>query len=154
MSALTTNGASTRTPRATGSTLAYETDESLRKGAGWLLFAGIMFLIAGSLNIIWGIAAISGSHFFVANATFILSGLNTWGWVALGFGALELLAALSIWRGGSFGRWFGIAVGCFAAVLAMMMIPAYPFWSLTLVAIDLLVIYGLAAYGGKPELSP
>ena len=117
------------------------------------LFAAIMFVIAGSLNIIWGIAAVSSSHFFVANATFILSDLNTWGWVAIGFGALELLAALSIWRGGSFGRWFGIAVGCVAAVLAMMMIPAYPFWSLTLVAIDLLVIYGLAAYGGKPELS-
>ncbi|MGZ6651793.1 MAG: DUF7144 family membrane protein, partial [Solirubrobacteraceae bacterium] len=97
---------------------------------------------------------VSSSHFFVANASFILSDLNTWGWIAIAFGAIEFLAALSIWRGGAFGRWFGIFVAGLAVIAAMMMIPAYPFWALTLVAIDLLVIYGLAAYGGKPELAP
>jgi hypothetical protein len=89
----------------------------------------------------------------VANASFILSDLNTWGWIAIAFGTIEFLAAFSIWRGGAFGRWFGIFVAGLAVIAAMMMIPAYPFWSLTLVAIDLLVIYGLVAYGGKPELA-
>jgi hypothetical protein len=112
-----------------------------------------MFVLAGSLNIIWGIAALSSSHFFVANATFIISSLNTWGWIAIVFGAFELVAALSIWRGGEIGRWFGMAVAGFAALAAMMTIPAYPLWALTLVVIDLLVIYGLAVYGGKPELT-
>jgi hypothetical protein len=60
------------------------------------------------------------------------------------------LAAASIWSGGAFGRWFGVVVAGVSAVLAMM-IPAYPFWSLTLVAIAFLVIYGLVAGGGKPE---
>lgn len=153
MPTLTTNGASTKTPRTTDSTPAYATVESPYKGAGWVLFAGIMLAIAGSLNFIWGIAAVSSSHFFVANASFILSDLNTWGWIAIAFGTIEFLAAFSIWRGGAFGRWFGIFVAGLAVIAAMMMIPAYPFWSLTLVAIDLLVIYGLVAYGGKPELA-
>jgi hypothetical protein len=112
-----------------------------------------MFAVAASLNIIWGIAALSSSHFFVANAHYILSDLNTWGWVAIGFGAAEALAALSIWRGGSFGRWFGIIVAGFAVLVAMVSIPAYPFWSLTLVALYILVIYGLAAYGGSRALT-
>ena len=152
MSALRTNGA--RTERAdVGPALTYETEEPSYKGAGWIVFATAMFVIAACLNIIWGIAAVSSSHFFVANAHYILSDLNTWGWVVMGFGAVEALAALSIWRGGSFGRWFGIAVASIAAVVAMVTIPAYPFWSLTLVALYILVVYGLAAYGGKPALA-
>ena len=155
MSALKShNGEGTKVARANaGSMPMYAAEEPSYKGAGWVLFASIMFVVAASLNIIWGIAAVSNSHFFVAGATFILSGLNTWGWVAIVWGCVELLAAASIWRGGEFGRWFGIVVAGIAAVIAMLMIPAYPFWSLTLVAIDLLVIYGLAAYGGKPALT-
>ena len=52
------------------------------------LFATVMFVIAACLNVIWGIAAVSSSHFFVANAHYILSDLSTWGWVAIGFGAV------------------------------------------------------------------
>jgi hypothetical protein len=153
VSALKTNGARRETVRDTGPALTYETQEPSYTGAGWVLFATIMFVVAASLNVIWGIAAVSGSHFFVANAHYIISDLNTWGWIVIGFGAIEALAALSIWRGGSFGRWFGILVAGVAVLVAMMSIPAYPFWSLTLVALDILVIYGLASYGGKPELT-
>jgi hypothetical protein len=149
MSAVTTNGVHTET-RPQPSLGTYEDSH---KGAGWVMFASVMFVVAGALNIIWGIAAVSNSHFFAGHTAFILSELNTWGWIAMGFGALELLAALSIWRGGTFGHWFGIVVAALAAILAMMMIPAYPFWSLVLVAIDILVIYGLVAYGGRPELT-
>ena len=146
-----TNGASTKPATATPST--YPVREVSPEGAGWVMFAGIMLMIAATLNIIWGIAAVAGSGFFVAGADYILiTSLSTWGWVAIGFGALEFLAALSIWRGGGFGRWFGIFAASLALVGALMWMPAYPFWSLTLVAIDMLVIYGLAAYGGKPEL--
>jgi hypothetical protein len=118
------------------------------KGSGWLLFAGIMILIVGCLNVIYGIAAIDNSRFFVADQKYILSDLSTWGWVALIIGALQVLAAFSIWSGGGYGRWFGIATAFVSAIAAMLSMPAYPFWSLTVVAIDILLIYGLAAYGG------
>ena len=123
------------------------------RGAGWLLFAGIMVVMVGILNVIYGIAAISNAHFFLANQKYILSDLNTWGWVMLVLGALQVIAAFSIWSGGGFGRWFGIGVASLNAIAALMAIPAYPFWSLAVFTLDLLVIYGLAAYGGAPRRS-
>ncbi len=121
-------------------------------GAGWVMFAGIMLLIAGVLNVIYGIAAIDNSKFFVhaTETQYILSDLNTWGWVTLILGALEIIAAFSIWAGGGFGRWFGIIVASLSAIGALMSVPAYPLWSLAIFTVDLLIIYGLAAYGGQP----
>ena len=148
MAATYTNGTKT-----TPASAPYGTAGEPAKGAGWLLFAGIMFVIVATLNVIWGIAAVSNSTFFVNDAKYILSDLNTWGWIAIGWGALEFIAALSIWRGGGFGRWFGIGVAAVAVPVAMLSIAAYPFWSLTMVAICLLIVYGLAAYGGKPDLT-
>jgi hypothetical protein len=118
-------------------------------GAGWLLFAGIMLALIGILNVIYGIAAIGNSSFFVNDTKYILSDLNTWGWVMLGLGALQIGAAASTWNGGSFGVWFGIAVAGLNAIGALLSIPAYPFWSLAVFTIDILVIYGLAVYGGQ-----
>jgi hypothetical protein len=121
-----------------------------KSGAGWVMFAGIMLLIVGVLNVIYGIAAVDDSKFFVHETQYILSGLNTWGWVTIILGALQILAAFSIWSGGGFGRWFGIFVASLSAIGALMYMPAYPFWSLAVFAIDILIIYGLAAYGGQP----
>ena len=121
-------------------------------GGGWVLFAGIMIMMVGVLNIVWGIAAIDSSSFFVQDTRYILSDLNTWGWIVLVIGGLQLAAAFSIWAGGSFGRWFGVAVATLNAMAALLSIPAYPFWSLAIFAIDVLVIYGLAAYGGDRRI--
>jgi hypothetical protein len=123
-------------------------DES---GVGWIMFAGIMLMIAGVLNVIYGIAAIDNSKFFVhtTETQYIISSLNTWGWITLILGALQIVAAFSIWAGGEFGRWFGIGVAGLSAIGALLDIPAYPFWSLAVFAIDVLIIYGLAAYGGR-----
>ena len=123
------------------------------QGSGWLLFAGIMIVTVGVLNLIYGIAAISDSTFFVAGQKYILSGLNTWGWVMLILGVGQILAAFSIWAAGGFGRWFGITCAVLNAIAALLAIPAYPFWSLVVIGIDLLVIYGLAVYGGDKALA-
>jgi hypothetical protein len=123
------------------------------EGSGWVLFAGIMIMMVGVLNIIWGIAAIDRSSFFVQDAKYVFSDLRTWGWIILILGALQLAAAFSIWSGGSFGRWFGIATATVNAIAALLSIPAYPFWSLAIFAIDVLVIYGLAAYGGDRRIT-
>jgi hypothetical protein len=154
MSTVTANrGGHTEIALEFDQSMSHDVEERSYKGAGWVLFAAIMLVMGGVLSIIWGIAAISSSHFFVAGASYILSDLNTWGWIVMIFGVVEVLAALSIWRGGEFGRWFGILAAGLAGLAAMLSIPAYPFWSLALLAIDVLVIYGLAAYGGKPYLT-
>jgi hypothetical protein len=115
-------------------------------GAGWLMFAGIMLLVVGVLNIIYGIAAIGDSNFFINDTKYIISGLNTWGWVMLILGALQLAAAFSIWAGNQFGRWFGIGTAALNSIGALLSIPAYPFWSLAMFGLSLLGIYGLVAH--------
>src|SRR5687768_1194879 len=116
------------------------TDTSFAEGSGWVFFASIMLGLIGVLNAIYGIAAIDKSSFFVANTQYIFSDLKTWGWVLLIIGVLQLFAAFSVWRGGSFGRWFGIAVASLNSIAALLSMPAYPFWSLAIFAIDVLVI--------------
>jgi hypothetical protein len=123
-------------------------DDDIR-GAGWLMFAGIMVLIVAVLNIIYGIAAIDGSKFFIEDEKFILSDLNTWGWIVLIIGVLQLFAAFSIWAGGEYGRWIGLITAGISAIGALLALPGYPFWSLAVFALDILIIYGLAAYGGR-----
>ena len=66
-----------------------------------------MLSIAGVLNVIWGIAAISDSKFFVNDQKYIISSIHTWGWVTLIIGGIELIAAFSLFSGGGFGRWLG-----------------------------------------------
>jgi hypothetical protein len=119
------------------------------KGSGWILFAAIMLGIAGILNVVYGIAAIDNAQFYAGHTEFVISSLKTWGWITLILGILELLAAFSIWRGGVFGAIFGIFAASLSAIGALLSIPAYPFLSLALFAIDILIIYGLAAYGAQ-----
>ncbi len=76
----------------------------------------------------------------------MFANLKSWGWVTLIIGILELCASVSLFAGGTFGRWFGIAVGSLAAIAALFSIPAYPLWSIAVFALSLWIIYGLAIY--------
>lgn len=124
-------------------------DESLL--SGWWMFAGVLLMIAGVLNVIYGIAAISDSKFFTENATYIISGLHTWGWVHLIVGVLEFVAAFSLFAGGEFGRWFGVLVGSLNAIGALLALPAYPFWSLAIFALSIIIVYKLVE---GPKVTP
>jgi hypothetical protein len=128
--------------------------DETQKGAGWLLFAGIMILIAGTLNIIWGIAAIDGANFFVEDERYVFEDLNTMGWCILILGVIEVIAAFSIWAGGEFGRWIGIVGASLAAIGALLSIPGFPLWSVCVFGINILIVYGLAAYGGHQARQP
>ena len=120
-------------------------------GAGWILFAGVMIVIAGVMNTIGGIAAIDSANFYTDNAHFMVSDLNTWGWVLLVIGVLQLFAGFSIWSGGAYGRWVGVGSASVNAVAQLIFIAAFPLWSLAIFAIDILVIYGLVVYGGRQD---
>ncbi len=112
--------------------------------SGWWVFAGVLLLISGTLNAIWGIAAIGHSRVFTPNAVYIFMGLSLWGWIALLIGVCEWVAAFSLWSGGEFGRWFGLVIASFNAIAALLSIGAYPFWSLAIFALSIIIVYKLA----------
>lgn len=117
------------------------------RGAGRAIFVSVLLMIGGVLNIIYGIAAIGNANFFENNTDFIISGLSTWGWFALILGILQVVASISLMGGGTYGRWFGMFAASLSAITSLLSIPAYPFWSLAIFALDLWIVYGLAVYG-------
>lgn len=121
------------------------------EGSGWLTFAGTMIALVGALNVIYGIAAIDDSKFFTPNATYVISdNLHTWGWVMLIIGAVQILTAIGIWSGSRAAVWVGVTFAALNAVVQMIFIAGSPWLSLAIFGVDILVIYGLLAYG-TPE---
>ena len=125
------------------------------RGTGRAFFASIMLMVAGTVNIIYGIAAIGDSKFFVGETKYVFSNLNTWGWITLLLGIIAIIAGFSVLRGGLFGRTIGIIVASISAVGALLQVGgAYPFWSLGVFAICIAVIHGLAVYDPVDEPGP
>ena len=118
------------------------------RGWGWIAFAGYVLIIGGAFNVMDGIVALARSSYFVAGARYVFSDLRTWGWIILGLGIVEVLAGFSIFTGRQWARWFGIGIAALNALGQLMFAQAYPLWSLIIIGVDLLVIYGLAVYGG------
>lgn len=124
-------------------------DYSETTGVGWITFAVVLLGLAGIWNVVDGILAISKSHVYAANASYVFSDLNTWGWIVLILGIIEGLAALAILSGSEWARWFGIGVAGINAIGQLSFVPVYPFWGLMMFAVDILIIYALAMYGGR-----
>ena len=124
-----------------------------RHGYGMVLFASVMLLIIGCFNLIYGIAAVANAHVFVVNAHYVFGGLNSWGWVTLIIGGLQLLAAAGVLAGYQLARWFGVAVLGLNALAMMFFMPAYPLWALIIIAADVVALWGLCAYGSRANLA-
>jgi hypothetical protein len=122
------------------------------RGYGLILFAGVLLLVSGFWNLIYGIAAIANSRVFVANAHYVFGNLRTWGWITLIFSILMLIAGGGVLVGNQLARWFGVAVLGLNAIEQMLSLPAYPFWSLTIIAMDVVALYGLCAYGSRENV--
>ena len=123
------------------------------RGIGLIFFASILLLVAGFFNMIYGIAAIAQSHVFVANAHYVFGNLRAWGWITLIIAILQLVAGGGVLAGNQWARWFGVAVVGLSAIDMMFFIPAYPFWALTIIAVDIVALYGLCVYGSRDNLA-
>jgi hypothetical protein len=128
----------------------YERRPNVR-GAGSAVFAAILLVVAGTLNIIYGIGALDDASIFVNDTRLILDNLNTLGWVLIILGVIQLTAGFSLMGGGTYGRVVGIAAATLGAIGALLAVGgAYPFWSLGIFAICVIVIHGLVVLG-EPE---
>jgi hypothetical protein len=122
------------------------------RGYGLIIFAAVLLLVVGFWNMIYGISAIANSHVFVGNARFVFGDLKTWGWITLIFAILQILAGIGVLMGNQVARWFAVVVVGLNAIDQMFFIPAYPFWSLTIIAMDVVALYGLCAYGSRENV--
>jgi hypothetical protein len=137
----------------TSATIRQSRAASRGEGNWMIVFAVVLLFTVGFFNLIDGIAAIARSHVFIANAHYVIGDLRAWGWVALILGALQLLAALGIVAGNQVARWFAVAVIGLNAIAQLLFIPAYPFWALTIIAVDVVALWGLCAYGSRENLT-
>ena len=117
----------------------------------WVMFAATMMGLVSVMNFIYGIAAVSNSSFFVGDAKFVLGGLNSLGWLLLVVALTQLLTSLGIASGVGFARWLGVGLAFVNALVQMLLLPAYPWWSLSAFVLDIFVVYALVVHGGKSD---
>ncbi len=118
------------------------------RGEGRAMFVAILLLIIGVLNIIYGIAAVSNSKFFVGDTAYVFSSLHTWGWITIIVGAIELTGGLSLLAGGVYGRVVGIFAASLGALEALLNVGGvHPWWSIGIFAMCLICLHGLFVLG-------
>jgi len=122
------------------------------RGTGRAAFAAVLLLIAGTLNIIYGIGALDSANIFVNDSRFILSDLNTMGWVLIVLGIIQLAGGGSLLAGNTFGRVIGVTGATLGAIGALLSIGgAYPWWSLAIFFLCIYIIHGLFVFGEEDE---
>ena len=118
------------------------------RGTGRATFAAILLLIVGVLNIIYGIGALDSANIFVNDSRFILTNLNTLGWVLIVIGIIQLTGGFSLFAGNTYGRVIGIIGGSLGAISALLSIGGNdPWWSLAIFFLCVWVVYGIIILG-------
>jgi hypothetical protein len=131
--------------------MANRKEETHVKGMGRMVFVAVLLLIAGTLNIIYGIAAVGNAHFF-ANTQYVFSNLHTWGWITIIVGVIQLTAAFSLFGGGTYGRVIGIFAASVGALESLLSIGGtHPWWSLAIFALCVYILHGLIVFGEDPS---
>ena len=137
----------------TSATMGRAREASRGGGYGMIVFAAVLLGMLGIFNVIDGIAAIARSHIFIANAHYVIGDLRAWGWVALILGVAQALASIGVLAGNQVARWFGVAVIGLNLINQMFFLPGYPFWSLMIIAVDVVALWGLCVYGSRDNLA-
>jgi hypothetical protein len=118
------------------------------RGAGRAVFAAVLLVLVGTINIIYGIGALDDANVFVNDNRFVLDDLNTLGWVTIILGIIQLTAGFSLFSGNVYGRVIGIIAGVLGAIGALLSVGgAYPWWSLAVFALCVWVVHGLIVFG-------
>jgi hypothetical protein len=118
------------------------------RGAGRVVFAGMLLLIAGTLNIIYGIGSLDDANIFVDDKRYIFTNLNTLGWTLIILGIIQLTGGFSLIAGNTYGRVIGIIGAGLGAIGALLSIGgAYPWWSLGIFILCIYVLHGIFIFG-------
>ena len=118
------------------------------RGVGRAIFAATLLLIAGSLNIIYGIGALDNANIFQNGQRYIFTNLNTMGWVLIILGIIQLVGGFSLINGNTFGRVIAIVGAGLGAIAALFSISGpNPWWSLAVFALCIYIVHGIFVFG-------
>ena len=122
------------------------------RGTGRAFLAATLLMIVGTLNIVYGIGALDGANIFVNDKRYILTDLNTMGWVLIVLGIIQLAGGFSLAAGNTYGRVIGIVGASLGAIGALLSIGgAYPWWSLAIFALCIYIVHGIFVFGDDVE---
>ena len=120
--------------------------------SGWAAFAGVVMLMVGSLDALWGLAGVLNDEIvLVGGEGAIIADITTWGWVHLVLGSLVALTGAGLLAGSSAARWFGVVIVAVNAVAQLVWFPAAPLWTFLIVILDVMIIYQLTARWEEQE---
>jgi len=119
---------------------------------GLVVFAGVLAGMMAAMNLIFGFLLLLNAEFLVlANEGLFYVDATAWGWLLLIFGVVQFAAAIGILNGKTWARLVGIAWASLVVVGHMFFLPANPFWSLLIITLGVLIIYGLSAGLGDQD---
>ena len=121
------------------------TTTSRHAGTGWFTFAGIMFIISGMSNLLWGIGALDSKE-YLPEGGLLFSNLSFWGWISILWAILALVGAFLLLTRNDWSAGYGLVMATVSVVFWLFALPVLPIWALMVIAIDVLIIYGLASH--------
>ncbi|WP_431681434.1 DUF7144 family membrane protein [Kitasatospora sp. KL5] len=122
-----------------------------RQNSGWVtglvLFAGVVMLVTGLLDLFQGIVAVARDDLIVKTPNYVFRfDVTAWGWIHIVLGAVVALVGLCVLRGMAWARYTGMAVASLSAIAGFLWLPYYPLWAIVIIALDMWVIWALALY--------
>jgi hypothetical protein len=118
------------------------------RGTGRAIFAAILLIMVGVLNVIYGIGALDDANIFTGSRRFVLDDLNTLGWVLIILGVIQLTGGFSLMAGNTYGRVIGMVGGILGAIGALLSIgDGNPWWSLAIFALCVYIVHGIVVLG-------
>lgn len=125
-----------------------EDDEVSGWAVGFIAFAGVIMIMAGGFQAFTGFVGILENEFYVSTPNYVLEmDATTWGWVHMLFGLLVLFAGFAVLSGQTWGRVVGVSLAVISALVNFAFIPVYPFWAITVITLDMFIIWALVAHG-------
>jgi hypothetical protein len=125
-----------------------EQKEASGVAVGFIMFAGVLMIMSGAFQTFTGVVALFENEFYLTTRNYVFQfDATTWGWIHLLLGIVVALAGFGVLFGQTWARVVGIILAVLSAIANFAFIPYYPFWSITVIALDVFIIWALAAHG-------
>ncbi|WP_327324557.1 hypothetical protein OG735_20040 [Streptomyces sp. NBC_01210] len=119
-------------------------EASLAAAGGLVVFAAVMLIIGGILDVFRGIMAIANDDIFVSTPRYVFRfDVTGWGWLHLILGVVAILVGVSLFKAPLWARIIGIVIAALLIITNFLSLPYYPFWSVIAIALYAFIIWAL-----------